>query len=271
MPNCTIEWQAPNGSMEAMTHHLSLLVFSDLDGTLLSHGDYGWAEARPGLARLRALGAGLVLASSKTSAEMIPLRDEIGFSDWPAIVENGAGILWPGETDIGDAQTYADLRKTIKTLPVGFVGFGDMTVQEVADQTGLDSQAASRARQRQFSEPGVWTGTRAELDTFLAALKNAGLSARQGGRFLTISSGRTKADAMSEVTARLKPDRTIALGDAPNDAEMIMAADIGVIVRNPHGPGIAPLTSDQSGRILRTTQVGPAGWAEAILTLTKDT
>lgn len=158
LPSCAIEWQAPNGSMSAMTHHLSLLVFSDLDGTLLSHGDYSWAKASPGLERLRALGAGLVLASSKTSAEMILLRDEIGFSDWPAIVENGAGILWPGETDIGGAQTYADLRKTIRTLPAGFVGFGDMTVQEVADQTGLDSQAARRARQRQFSEPGVWTG-----------------------------------------------------------------------------------------------------------------
>ena len=69
-----------------------VIVFTDLDGTLLDHESYGYAPALPLLSRLRAAGIPLILASSKTAAEIAPLRADLGFADCPAIVENGAGI-----------------------------------------------------------------------------------------------------------------------------------------------------------------------------------
>ncbi|MEM6711829.1 MAG: HAD-IIB family hydrolase [Pseudomonadota bacterium] len=253
---------------------MSLLVFSDLDGTLLDHRTYSWEAAQPGLARLKALGAGLVLASSKTGAEIEPLREAMGFAHCPAIVENGAGILWPDEAQTpaahGGSTDYDRIRALLATLPGGFRGFGDMDAGEVAERTGLSQDAATRAKERCFSEPGIWTGDDAGLTTFMDALAQYGLIAVRGGRFLTLSFGRTKATAMAEVINALQPSKTIALGDAPNDIAMIEAADQGVLIHNPSSPTIETLPSEKVGKTIRTKADGPAGWSEAILMLTGD-
>ncbi|MDA7429720.1 HAD hydrolase family protein [Primorskyibacter aestuariivivens] len=253
-----------------MTRGLPLLVFSDLDGTLLDHQSYSWRAARPGLDRLKELGAGLVLASSKTAAEMVGLRRNLGLEHFPAIVENGAGLLWPGQPGPADAGDYPRIRKIVTQLPPGFIGFADMSNREVADITGLSLGASRNARDRRFSEPGVWTGTPEALRAFLDAAARHGLHARQGGRFLTLSFGKTKADAMAEITKQLNPVRTIALGDAPNDLEMILAADTGVIIANRHGAPFPALRPEDEHRIMRTILEGPKGWSEAILTLTAE-
>jgi mannosyl-3-phosphoglycerate phosphatase len=93
------------------------------------------------------------------------------------------------------------------------------------------------------------------------------VTARQGGRFLTLSFGGSKADRMAEVIAHYRPARTIALGDAPNDIEMLEAADIGVIVGNPHHSPLPSLQGEDTGRIIRTDRPGPVGWNRAVLAL----
>lgn len=47
-----------------------LIIFSDLDGTLLDHDDYRWQAAGPALDRLKAAQIPLVLNSSKTMPEI---------------------------------------------------------------------------------------------------------------------------------------------------------------------------------------------------------
>jgi len=54
-----------------------LLVFTDLDGTLLTHEGYSWQPAAPALERLRQLDIPLILNSSKTAAEIAALREEL--------------------------------------------------------------------------------------------------------------------------------------------------------------------------------------------------
>jgi mannosyl-3-phosphoglycerate phosphatase len=75
---------------------------------------------------------------------------------------------------------------------------------------------------------------------------------------------------MSEIVNRYNPSFTIALGDAPNDVEMLEAADLGVIVANPDGKPIPRLDGETKGRIIRTKEPGPAGWADAVLRLLAD-
>jgi mannosyl-3-phosphoglycerate phosphatase len=81
---------------------------------------------------------------------------------------------------------------------------------------------------------------------------------------LTLSFGRTKADAMTQVIHALKPDLTLALGDAPNDVEMLEQADLGVIVANPHHASLPLLAGERDGRIIRTRDPGPVGWNIAV-------
>ncbi|AJE45108.1 HAD-IIB family hydrolase [Celeribacter indicus] len=247
-----------------------LIVFSDLDGTLLCHDSYSWMQALPALKLMKTLGLPLVLASSKTAAEIAPLRADMGFLDCPAIVENGAGLLPAGqEAPVqGDAHEaiLACLDRLPQDLRAPFRGFSDWSVEEVAARTGLALPEARLAVQRQFSEPGLWSGTEKMRLAFEAALAEGGIVARQGGRFLTLSFGATKADRMAEIAAGIAPRAvTMALGDAPNDVEMIEAADFGVIVRNLHGPGIAELPGEAEGRITRTAAQGPEGWNRAVL------
>ncbi len=247
------------------------MFFSDLDGTLLDHHDYSFAAAQPALDALRAAGVPLILASSKTAAEMRDIRDAMELARWPAIVENGAGLLAPGDETQAGHPKYDALRKTLDQLPSKlreqFAGFGDMSEAAVADCTGLSPAQATRAKKRAFTEPGVFSGDAREREEFREALAALGVFARDGGRFLTLSFGGTKADGLRRVARELASDSavrpfTVALGDAPNDEDMLRAADQAVVVRNDASPDLPDIPG-----AIRTELSGPAGWNQAVLSL----
>jgi len=246
-----------------------LIVFTDLDGTLLDDESYDFSAARKALEALRDNDVALVLASSKTAAEMEDLADRLPARPTALIVENGAGVVWPGSERSADRR-HAALRAALEALPenlrTGFTGFTDWGPEGVARETGLPPADAARAAARDFSEPGLWQGSEADRAAFLEALEARGITARQGGRFLTLSFGADKADRMQEVAERIAPGAyRLALGDAPNDIAMLEAADLGIIIANPHGAQIDTLAGESTGRIRRSTLPGPAGWNAAVL------
>ncbi len=245
-----------------------IAVFSDLDGTLLDHSTYSWEPARPALERLKADGIMLVLASSKTAAELVPLRSEMGFDHCPCIVENGAGIVAAGEDAGSEAIVHDALMNAVSQMPETlrqkFESFSDWGAEGIAEHTGLPRDAAEAAGKRQFSEPGIWNGTDAELEDFIANLAEQEVHARHGGRFLTLSFGANKADRMTEIATSADAEFTLALGDAPNDIEMIEAATHGVIIKNGHGNPMPTLQGEADKRIIRTAKEGPSGWNDAV-------
>ena len=257
---------AIKGGMNAT---LPLMVFSDLDGTLIDHHSYTWAPAQQAIAALKQIGAAVVLASSKTAFEIDILRAEMGLTQWPAIVENGAGMLAANTAPDEGAGDYDALRAILADVPDAlrrqFTGFGDMTPQEVSKHTGLAEDSAVLARKRAFSEPGLWQGTDDAKEEFLTALAAQGVRAQQGGRFLTLSFGATKADQMGVLKERYQPRTTIALGDAPNDVDMLENADFGVVVANPTRAPLGVLKGEAEGRIMRTKDAGPTGWNRAVM------
>lgn len=72
----------------------NFIVYTDLDGSLLDSTTYSYEAATPALTVLRKLGVPLVLVSSKTRAEMEPLRQRLAHHD-PFIVENGGAVFIP--------------------------------------------------------------------------------------------------------------------------------------------------------------------------------
>jgi len=250
-----------------------VVVFTDLDGTLLDHETYDHAPAAPLLARLKAAGLPVVLATSKTAAEVAGLREALGLGHCPAIVENGAGVLPPGRDRPEGERTHARLRAALEALPEAlgarFVGFSDLSDKEVAQKTGLPLEDAVRARQRDFSEPGLFSGDEGERAEFIDRLSQAGIVAQQGGRYLTLSFGGSKVEAMKAIAAGYGA-RTVALGDAPNDRGMLEAADHAIIIPNPGHAGLPPLAGEATGRIRRARDPGPAGWAAALSALLQD-
>src|SRR5207253_11339070 len=76
---------------------LRVVLFTDLDGTLLDAATYRYDAARPALDRLRECRIPLIICTSKTRAEVDYLRRELDNRD-PFIVENaGARYIPDGE------------------------------------------------------------------------------------------------------------------------------------------------------------------------------
>lgn len=255
------------------------LIFTDLDGTLLDHHTYSHAAADPTLAQLRSLNIPVILNSSKTLAELADLAAELEL-DSPLIAENGSVIYYPQEQrTLTLGADYTAICDTLNALRASenyrFQGFHDWTAQEIADVTGLSVVAAERAGQRNASEPLLWQDTEERLEIFRQQLQNAGLSLKRGGRFWHVMGQADKVQAMQHLALEYlvstgREAFLIALGDGPNDRDMLAAADVAVIVYNPAG---VPLTLPENPqqRCIRTTLPGPAGWAAALMELLEDT
>ncbi len=259
-----------------------LLIFTDLDGTLLDHEDYNWHPARPALERLERLGFPVIFNTSKTFAELVSLANEIG-NIHPMVCENGnlaaipEGYFEAGQRAINHYtphlfgikyQQILDILNQLRTtFSYRFCGFNDLGVVGVMAQTGLGSDKASRACQRLCSEPILWLDDESELSAFGLELQKQGLSLTRGGRFYHVMKPLNKAIAMNwllEQYQQLEPDTewiTVALGDSFNDVQMLEAAHIPVLIHNPHGtaPNLSHLR-----QLISPSHTGPRGWNEAI-------
>ena len=262
----------------------SLVVVSDLDGTLLDHSTYDFTPARSALDRLRGDGIPLVLCTSKTRAEVEPLRAALGNGD-AFIVENGGGFYVPAGyfpfeiegaerrgaywlVSIGDP--YPDLVHVLEraSLATGarVLGFANMSDEAVAEATGLTLHDARLARERDFDEPFTILDPDRTPD-LLAAIEREGKQWTRGGRFHHITGGSDKARAVRQLMAlyrrQLGPIQTVGLGDAPNDAGFLGAVDVPIVIASSRVAQLRALVPH--ARV--TKHAGPAGWNEAVLEL----
>ncbi|RVU85789.1 HAD-IIB family hydrolase [Leucothrix sargassi] len=247
------------------------IVFTDLDGTLLDHHSYTHAPAQPALDLLASLDVPVILNSSKTLKEIEHIASGLKQS-FPRIAENGSLVADPSTDSI---HTFGGDYKHICLVLEGlrnkhdykFVGFHDWTPEQLAEDTGLPLDAATRAGARQGSEPIRWEDTDERLEQFRAELDEEGLTLNRGGRYWHVMWQADKAQAMEYLVRKFAGEgerpTVIALGDGPNDRNMLAAADIAVIVHNPDGV-VIDLPEREGQQVIRTTLPGPSGWNEAI-------
>ncbi|HOP40186.1 MAG TPA: HAD-IIB family hydrolase [Geobacteraceae bacterium] len=264
-----------------------IIIFTDLDGTLLDE-TYSFAAAFEALEKVNELAIPLVLCSSKTRKEIEHYRDKLGNTD-PFISENGGGIFIPlgyfpdesildgfsPHTDkdyriIGLGTPYDELRKVLGELRrEGFdiTGFGDLSLDELAEITGLPRNEAMLCRERDFDEPFLFNGDEKQREFLFHSIRSRGLFTTQGV-FHHLLGDNDKGRAvriLSELyRARFGPITTIALGDSPNDLPMLQSVDIPVAVQRPDGryhPSLA------LPHLFKAGEIGPAGWNNAVLEL----
>lgn len=240
-----------------------IVLFTDLDGTLLDHHTYRPGPALAELRRLQAGGVLVVPASAKTPAELAALAAELPFTG-PMIAENGAALLTGSGTrvlGVPYARVRALLARAARSVGATVTGFGDLTTDQIMTWTGLDRAAAVRAADRQWSESfRIDSGDEEALSR---ALADRGLRTVRGARFRTALGQHDKGDAARLLLATLAAAGTRvtswAIGDAANDFELLAAVDHPMLVRA-HDGAWADLTLPN---LLRLDGVGPTGWAQA--------
>jgi len=263
-----------------------IVIFTDLDGTLLDHDTYSWRAAEPALEHCKSLNIPIILASSKTRAEMGVLRNALGLQD-PFIAENGGGLFFPvmdGEKAPAGTSPVENMWQLSLGAPYGQLvsalgeireelgwnirGFSDMQPQEISRVTGLDLHASRLAAEREFDEPFFLEDGAGDTDLLYGAAHRRGLQVTQGGRFFHLHGNNDKGEATRRLTAWYREAHprvlTAALGDSPNDFEMLKQVDYPVLIRSARDFfGI----EDSIPGVRMSREKGPKGWNTMVLNL----
>ncbi|HEY6260732.1 MAG TPA: HAD-IIB family hydrolase [Nitrospiraceae bacterium] len=270
----------------------NLIVYTDLDGSLLDGTTYSYNAAIPALTALREQGIPLVLVSSKTRAEMEPLRQRLDHHD-PFIVENGGAVFIPhGLFDfpfermrnrypyqvIELGLPYHMLREVLKQIEEAvetpLQGFGDLSVEAIMQVTGLPHADAVLAKQREYDEPYFLQGPQALIEEVCRQIVMRGLHWTKGGRLFHLMGENDKGQAASvllrcylhqqRISGQTERFETVGIGDSINDAPLLAMVDYPILIQKPDGSYDPDI--HVSGMI-RAPGIGPVGWNEAVLEL----
>lgn len=262
---------------------LGLVIFADLDGTVLDLETYEPGPATGALDKCARLGVPVVFVSSKTRREIEEVRKKLG-NRAPFASENGGGIYLPacefprpeGAEPWGEywrvvfglprSELLKALRAAARTAGAQVTGYSDIDLSELMRWTGLSPEEALLAADRDFDEPFVMANDVPEVTArLIEEIESRGCRWSRGGRFHHISGSHTKGDAvryLKRVFLELCPKvRFAAIGDAQGDRPMFEEVDFPFLVRRPDG-GVASVKQLPGLRI--TAGRGPQGFLEGV-------
>jgi mannosyl-3-phosphoglycerate phosphatase family protein len=263
-----------------------LVIFTDLDGTLLDDQTYDFKPALPALKLIRSRKIPLIMVSSKTRAEIEFYRKELSVED-PFIVENGGAIYFPGSFPLPDEYSFEmadEYREVIIGTPLAVLSdriselkeqfrlksFSELPVEEIAALTGLSPEQAQGASAREFDETIVPENTVDEELLYKRALE-LGIDCVRGGRFLHLFCGGDKGKAV-EVILNVYQEQgrmvtSIGIGDGRNDLPMLWAVDKAVVMRAPDGGYDKGLDHPD---FMKAGGRGPGAWNRVVLHILGD-
>src|ERR1019366_4327104 len=271
------------------------LIFTAVEGALVDSRTGSFSEAEEALSELDRRHIALILLTSRTRAEIEPLRRNLGHGH-PFITETGGGIFFPDGyfnirlpgavrsgryLSIALGRPYEEVCTALDEMAeecgVGVAGFHHMSPREIADNTGLRPRDAELARSREFDEPFFFTSADDEaIARFVATATDHGFHARPGRMFWHFSAGCDTARAVRTVTQLFREAthnklRGVGIGSAAEDLTWLRAVDHAVLLPGSRTDSERSSTGQtnaaQIKNITSADAPGPAGWNAAILNI----
>ncbi len=252
------------------------LLFSDVDGTLLSND--GRYALGPLALRRYATRVHIILASSRTLAELVAVQRDLGLSG-PVVAENGALVALPaaehphalGERCEVDGDEWIVVRLG---LPAAVLEEALMTAAERHDVSITTQLATERLGDRRCSvlfKPAPGTSEQA-FERLVSALRSDGLTVASGGQWMALTGRADKGTGAQALLRHLVPEPSqavvAAVGDADNDIPLLRAIGRGFVIRRDDGtwhPGLSALPG-----MARLYTRGVKGWRTALRCLAQE-
>tara|TARA_B100000242_G_scaffold1122_1_gene725 strand:- start:243 stop:1043 length:801 start_codon:yes stop_codon:yes gene_type:complete len=258
-----------------MFSNQKVLIFSDLDGTLLNRDTFSFDEIKNYILYLISNDISLIPNSSKTKEEINEFNKKLG-EDLPYIVENGAAIFdlhlinsnFPEEIvlsrEIEEILTIFN-EKIPKNLVSKLKFLHNLDLSDQMKILGLSKEKIRNALKRKYSIPLLFNGNISEKREIKNLVKSAGLTLQEGGRVINLCDNVSKSTAMKKVVKlfnKISNDKltTIAVGDNFNDLEMLKNSDIPCLVFNDK----FTLETININNCLVSKKSAPEGWEEIV-------
>jgi mannosyl-3-phosphoglycerate phosphatase len=261
-----------------------LVIYSDLDGTLIDFEDYSFEVTAPLVRTLESKGVPVVFCSSKTRLEQAFYRKAIGVKA-PFITENGSAVFIPKnyfsfeftyDTTIGDylvielgtdrKTILAEIADARSKSGAEIYGYADLDINEISAILKLDLDASQRAATRDYSETLIKGDKKSPtFKQMISLLEQKGLQCNAGGKFHTVISQKSdKGKAVQTLHALFKQQNpqaiSVGLGDSANDLPMLQAVNKPFLVQKP-GNWWDNLSAPN---LTKVPAVGPKGWVKAV-------
>jgi mannosyl-3-phosphoglycerate phosphatase len=267
-----------------------LLIFSDLDGTLLDVDNYSFRPALPALEEIRKREIPLILCSSKTRAEIEVYQRKLWIDD-PFISENGGALYIPRDyfhqlpQELKNKGTYLVLElgtpyrkirrifeEVFDKLNLKAVGFGDLKPEEISSLLNLDQTEAILSKRREYDEPFYFLEEVGEeaVKSAEKEFEKKGLTLTTGGKLYHLTGKNDKGKAVGLLIQMFRDNGegeliTIGLGDSRNDLSMLESVDLPVLVRRKDNSYDKDILDKL--KVHKAPGIGPQGWNQAVLDL----
>ena len=259
-----------------MEKAIKVLIFTDLDGSLLHRDTFKFDEIKDYLKELISKGIYIIPNTSKTEKEILQFNYELG-SNLPFISENGSAIngLELLNSDLPKelilSREKGDLLNIFKNIvPINLQNkckwVSEMNKKKQSLVFGLEDKKLKMALNRKYTIPFVFEGNKNQRNELSKIIKNEDLYLQEGGRVINLTDRVSKAKALQIFVRFSKKNnkniKTIAVGDNENDIEMIKQADYPCLVKNENFDS-SMLNIDN---LIKSDEPSPKGWSDVIKT-----
>ena len=235
-----------------MKKAIKVLIFTDLDGSLLHRDTFKFDEIKDYLKQLISKGIFIIPNTSKTEKEILQFNYELG-SNLPFISENGSAINGL-ELLNSDLPRELILSREKDDLLNIFKNIVPINLQNKC------KWVSEMNKKRQ----SLVEGTKNQRNELSKIIKKEGLYLQEGGRVINLTDRVSKAKALQIFVRFLKKNnkniKTIAVGDNYNDLDMLKKSDFPCLVFNDK------FTLDEIpiNNLITTNKPSPEGWADVI-------